>query len=54
MKKNIRIIALMLAAVLMLSACGQTELPLRSRALDADGYVAGVKALDYVDLCDGL
>jgi len=52
MKKNIRIIALMLAAVLMLSACGQTELPLRSRALDADGYVAGVKALDYVDLCD--
>ncbi len=52
MKKSIKTAALLLAALLVLCSCGSEETPLRSRSLDADGYIAGVKALDYIDLCD--
>jgi trigger factor len=52
MKRHIRIAAALTALLLVLCSCGNAEVPLRSRALDSDGFVAGLKALDYVDLCD--
>ncbi|MBR0139938.1 MAG: hypothetical protein IJM17_06585, partial [Firmicutes bacterium] len=52
MKRSTKIAALLLAVLLVLCSCGSEETPLRSRGLDSDGYIAGVKALDYVDLCD--
>lgn len=53
MKRSIHVIALVLAMLLMLCACGETYSDaLRSQGLDQNGYIEGVKALDYVQLCD--
>ena len=53
MKRSVKGIALLLAMLLILCACGDDYSDaLRSQGLDKNGYVEGVRALDYIQLCD--
>jgi len=49
MKKTIKVIALLLAMLMILSACGTPEY---SKGLDENGYFSGVKASDYITITD--